>query len=296
MQNTSNLYKRAFTHYLRTGTPIYLFYKKEGRATTHYIWRTRGDGKARDSHAKNDGKIFAWDNPPPTGHPGEDYGCRCTAEPYYPEINENIQHTLDNSHNFGPRWGNTDFVWHFYTGNGKEVTLREIGHLRAIAQHWAYEVDGTGRLEAWTQQILSEARKVKNGIVTKKFNRPYHFGDVSFSHGSATVRGAFRGTASIKRGALIVQGETEYEFSDAFTDPINLREFRAWLLERPDRVERFIRTIGARIGIGSVAQGEPLELNPDNVSDLLIAITDIGGTAYRITGRWKSTLKAHIQP
>lgn len=53
------------------------------RTTTHYIWRTRGDNKVRAAHAANNGRIFSWDNPPPTGHPGEDYGCRCTAEPYY---------------------------------------------------------------------------------------------------------------------------------------------------------------------------------------------------------------------
>ena len=54
--------------------------------TTHYIWRTRGDGKVRASHAVNNGRIFSWDNPPETGHPGEDYGCRCTAEPYYGHV------------------------------------------------------------------------------------------------------------------------------------------------------------------------------------------------------------------
>ena len=31
---------------------------------------------------EKDGKTFRWDTPPDdTGHPGEDYGCRCTAEP-----------------------------------------------------------------------------------------------------------------------------------------------------------------------------------------------------------------------
>lgn len=49
---------------------------------THYIWRTSGDGRVRSSHAANEGRIFAWGNPPSTGHPGEDYGCRCRAEPY----------------------------------------------------------------------------------------------------------------------------------------------------------------------------------------------------------------------
>lgn len=37
----------------------------------------------RPSHAANEGRIFSWDNPPPTGHPGEGHGCRCWAEPYY---------------------------------------------------------------------------------------------------------------------------------------------------------------------------------------------------------------------
>ena len=38
-------------------------------------------GHVRPSHAENDGKIFSWDTPPATGHPGEDHNCRCTAVP-----------------------------------------------------------------------------------------------------------------------------------------------------------------------------------------------------------------------
>ncbi len=48
---------------------------------TYYIWRTRSDGKVRPSHAANNNHVFAWDNPPATGHPGTEYGCRCWAEP-----------------------------------------------------------------------------------------------------------------------------------------------------------------------------------------------------------------------
>ena len=33
------------------------------------------------SHAANDDRIFSWDETLPTGHPGDDYGCRCSAEP-----------------------------------------------------------------------------------------------------------------------------------------------------------------------------------------------------------------------
>jgi hypothetical protein len=43
----------------------------------------------RSAHAANNGKIFAWDNPPETGNPSEDYDCRCVAEPYYGEIDPN---------------------------------------------------------------------------------------------------------------------------------------------------------------------------------------------------------------
>jgi SPP1 gp7 family putative phage head morphogenesis protein len=61
---------------------------KQDRPATHYIWRTRGDEKVRPSHAANNGRVFAWDDPPETGHFGEDYGCRCMAEPFTPSVEE----------------------------------------------------------------------------------------------------------------------------------------------------------------------------------------------------------------
>lgn len=48
----------------------------------YYIWRTEGDDLVREEHAQRDGEIFAWDEPPSGGHPGEDYNCRCTAEEF----------------------------------------------------------------------------------------------------------------------------------------------------------------------------------------------------------------------
>ncbi len=51
------------------------------RTGTHYIWRTRKDNKVRSSHSDREGKIFSWKNPPPGGHPGEAFGCRCWPEP-----------------------------------------------------------------------------------------------------------------------------------------------------------------------------------------------------------------------
>lgn len=68
---------------------LYSFFitKNDNQVSTRsYIWRTQGDEKVRPSHKSNNGKIFSYDNPPPTGNPGDEYGCRCWAEPYTGEI------------------------------------------------------------------------------------------------------------------------------------------------------------------------------------------------------------------
>jgi len=64
--------------------------KKEGQ----YIWRTSGDDKVRHEHAVREGKVFSWDNPPEGGHPGEEYGCRCMAEPYPNETTPHLEKIL----------------------------------------------------------------------------------------------------------------------------------------------------------------------------------------------------------
>jgi SPP1 gp7 family putative phage head morphogenesis protein len=50
-----------------------------------YIWRTSLDERVRHSHAQLEGTRQSYDDPPRVGarnvHPGEDYNCRCTAEP-----------------------------------------------------------------------------------------------------------------------------------------------------------------------------------------------------------------------
>lgn len=60
-----------------------------------YIWRTKNDGNVRPEHSILDGQMFTWDNPPSVGHPGDDYGCRCIAEPVEKSVNkasEKIKH------------------------------------------------------------------------------------------------------------------------------------------------------------------------------------------------------------
>lgn len=48
-----------------------------------YVWRDSDDERVRGRHADNDGRVFTWTKPPSngTGHPTEDYQCRCDAEP-----------------------------------------------------------------------------------------------------------------------------------------------------------------------------------------------------------------------
>lgn len=48
---------------------------------THYIWSTAKDSRVRPEHQVREGKVFAWDEPPSDGHPGEPILCRCVAIP-----------------------------------------------------------------------------------------------------------------------------------------------------------------------------------------------------------------------
>jgi hypothetical protein len=73
-------YKEAFNHYLRTGQePRYQLSETSKRGDL-YIWRSLHDNKVRPEHKANDGKLFSASNPPSTGNPGDDYGCRCFAD------------------------------------------------------------------------------------------------------------------------------------------------------------------------------------------------------------------------
>jgi len=48
----------------------------------YYIWRTKGDEKVREEHALREGKVYNRNLPPECGNSGEDYNCRCWAEPF----------------------------------------------------------------------------------------------------------------------------------------------------------------------------------------------------------------------
>ncbi len=253
-------YRRAFDAYLRYGTRIDLSSKAANR-TGRYVWRTREDDKVRPSHAANNGRVFSWSDPPPTGHPGEAPGCRCRAVAHY-GATEFANHTIVGSLESGrPRWENLDFVRHFYFDGGRTVTLREIGHLREVVEHYAYRLGAFRRL---SNEIAEFARESGEGAILDDFGQPYEFGQVEHAHGRSVVSGFYRGRRT-DRGTMMATACTiEFVFSDVFTDPANLRE---------------------RLFGGS-------ELN--RVSPGIARLTDLGGRAYKITGSWTVRFEANI--
>ena len=71
-------------------------YRQQAVGCETYIWRSQDDDRVRASHAKYDDQEFPYSRPPSDGHPGQAYGCRCTAEPVWPET------LLDQSENLNP--------------------------------------------------------------------------------------------------------------------------------------------------------------------------------------------------
>ncbi|HBZ43970.1 MAG TPA: hypothetical protein DEO85_07950 [Maritimibacter sp.] len=209
-------YREAFAQYLRKGTPI-RFETKNTKPATHYIWRTRRDGKVRLSHAEREGHVFSWGAPPEGGHPGEDYGCRCTAEPYLPEAVEFMEITLQGVSGGGRAWSSQDFVRHYYRGNGRGVTVRETGHLPAIVDAYIAQVEK--RLK---DQIATEARNKRTGRFTYPFGRPYNTTSVVFSIGDTGIGGEFSGSVEEQHGVLNVEGSFEFYLRDEFADPADI--------------------------------------------------------------------------
>ncbi len=87
--------------------------------------------------------------------------------------------------------GNDDFIRYFFAGDGQEVTLSEIGHLRAIVNQYAYYDGAEGAFRRLSNQIADKAREQGNGQFSYVFDRSYDFSDVAFSHGKAVVEGNF---------------------------------------------------------------------------------------------------------
>lgn len=56
----------------------------------YYIWRTMLDEKVRPSHEEHEGDAFNWHIASDTGHPGDDFNCRCGANAYNPKKHKGV--------------------------------------------------------------------------------------------------------------------------------------------------------------------------------------------------------------
>ncbi|MBB2918323.1 phage minor head protein [Cupriavidus alkaliphilus] len=63
-------------------------YRQRNIGISEYNWRGVLDTRERDEHVAREGQTFAWDKPPPDGHPGEPIRCRCWAEPKLPDLDD----------------------------------------------------------------------------------------------------------------------------------------------------------------------------------------------------------------
>lgn len=81
--------------------------RHEELGITRYVWRTQRDDRVRPAHAAREGQIFDWGSPPEGGAPGDDYNCRCEAEPMLedlaPAIEEPNRPSVPGDLRLGPR-------------------------------------------------------------------------------------------------------------------------------------------------------------------------------------------------
>jgi hypothetical protein len=235
--------------------------------TTHYIWRTAGDKNVRPEHAENDGRIFSWNKPPRTGHPGAEYGCRCWAEAYPSRVGDiHEQEYAKHSIIYYPNdrvipWDTPLYVAYFYFGGGKPLTLHETGNLKAVIE--ACEKNHV--FNRFSLEIIEEARLRKSGQFEHDFHSAYNFfGDVRFAFGGGTVSGNFTGNTEVVGDYLKINGTIDYRYYDVFTDPRGERQ----------------KQIGT---------SDPAKASPE-----LLRQTEYGGTYYQIVDAWKATLDALV--
>ncbi len=200
--------------------------RQEARTTTHYIWRTRQDDKVRPEHAANEGKIFAWDNPPPTGHPGEDYGCRCRAEPFNIEDEESRiefrnQVVAIFQPDLGEPWTTFDYTQHYRHGGGVPVTLHETGQLQNVIIYASTysQPEGGSIFNRFARDIFKEARQRGAGSFTKDFEGNYNMISIVTSFRTVSVGGTASVSVEDRGKFLIIHADIEYEFKDRYTDP-----------------------------------------------------------------------------
>lgn len=226
-----------------------------------YIWRTVGDDRVRGAHAALNGTKRKWSDDP---DPQQEFGCRCWAGPVG-DADGLKQVVISSLQQASYQWTDEDFINHWKYGNGREVTLPEIGWLVEII--WHAKKTMFHKVE---KQIADKARQVQIGNFSDTWERSYNFQEVVFSIGDAVIRGRFNGTVKKNEGVLHIEATAHYLLDDEFTDFASIRQ--------------------TLIGTSD------LDVIPDNIiGDAVIWTTEIGRNPYPITGVWTTRVTGSIK-
>lgn len=218
-----------------------------------YIWRTVGDGKVRPEHAQYNGTTRSWSDSP---DPGEDFNCRCWAEPIQEEgLSQKVIGPIKDQE----KWSDLKFKLHFFMGGGRTLTLSEIGFLSDMIAK-AREV----MFKALEDQIADKMREMQTGSLVYTTNASYNFGDVHPYFGGGTIRTRTEGTVTKNGDTLSIKGIVYYQYEDTFTDPFNIRQ--------------------KKYGTSS----------PENVPYWELKMTDRGGTYFKIIGDWTTSITGDV--
>ncbi len=228
-----------------------------------YIWRTVEDDKVRKGHAEFNRTIRDWsDNP----DPGEEFNCRCWAEPVKGEAEGLKQEVISPLEQSSYKWTDEDFKKHFWRGKGREVTLPEVGWLVDIIWH-AKQI----MFHKVEKQIENKAREVQSGKFSDTWERSYDFEEIVFSIGNAVIKGRFNGTVKKDGNILRIDAIVYYLLDDEFTDPWNIRQT-------------------------AFGNSDPDILWDNPIGDVTLVTTDLFlGTRYPITGTWTTKITGSIK-
>jgi SPP1 gp7 family putative phage head morphogenesis protein len=203
----------------------------DNHTTTHYIWRTQGDNKTRPSHAANNGKTFSWDNPPPTGNPGQAYGCRCWAEPFDPEDGESrieFRNQIVTSFqlSISESWTTYDYTQHYRNGGGRPVTLSETGQLQNVIVYVSTypQPKGGTIFDRFASNLFEKARQQGVGSFSLGFNANYNMIGIVTSFRTVIVEGMATVNVEDRGKFLIIHADIDYSFKDRYTDPTDWQD------------------------------------------------------------------------
>lgn len=130
-------------------------------------------------------------------------------------------------------WGNVEMCHHYFYGNGRRVTLSEMGLLDTVREIVKREdaLDNAGSI--WGR-FIAEIAKGK-----KSFINSYSWGgepDLPWAMGSGVLSGEFIGVRAVKKDICHIQGVIHFRYSDIFEDPIDIGELMMRLTKQGEKI------------------------------------------------------------